>query len=69
MGASFVGAVVSTLVVAETLRMCLGVQSYEVIDGSLRAVEHRTVVLCAESAPFNPARTKAKIGEEIRLAA
>jgi hypothetical protein len=68
-GASFVGAVVSTLVVAETLRMCLGAQSYEVIDGSLRAVEHRTVVLCAESVPFNPGRTKAKAVDKVRLAA
>ena len=36
-GASFVGAVTATVVVAELLRMGLGGHRYEVVDGSLRS--------------------------------
>lgn len=69
-GACFVGTAVSTLVIAEVLRMCIGEQRYEVIDGSLRAVEHRTVVASNISTlPFNPGRTKAMSYNQIRSAA
>lgn len=40
-GASFVGTFASTLVVAELLRMALGVHRYTVLDGSLRNLERR----------------------------
>lgn len=39
-GASFVGVFASTLVVAELLRMTIGAHSYEIIDGTLRSLEH-----------------------------
>jgi hypothetical protein len=69
-GACFVGTVVSTLVIAEVLRMCMGERRYEVIDGSLRAVEHRTVVASSMStSPFNPGRTRATNFSRIRSAA
>jgi hypothetical protein len=69
-GACFVGTAVSTLVIAEVLRMCIGEGRYEVIDGSLRAVEHRTVVASSISAlPFNPGRTKATDFSRVRSAA
>lgn len=59
-GASFVGAVASTLVIAEVLRMTLGERQYEVIDGGLRSLSHRlTVVGDPPTAPFNPGMTKA----------
>lgn len=69
-GACFVGTAVSTLVIAEVLRMCIGERRYEVIDGSLRAVEHRTVVASGVStSPFNPGRTRATNFSRVRRAA
>jgi hypothetical protein len=69
-GACFVGTAVSTLVIAEVLRMCMGEKRYEVIDGSLRAVEHRTVVASGVApSPFNPGRTKATNFSRVRSAA
>jgi len=57
-GASFVGTAVSTLVIAETLRMALGAQRYAVIDGSLRALDYRQVVQQeGDRSPFNPGVT------------
>jgi len=57
-GASFVGMTVASLVVAELLRMSLGMRRYEVIDGSLRSLEHREAVLAADDVvPFNPGIT------------
>jgi hypothetical protein len=59
-GASFVGAATSAIVVAELLRMCLGDRRYEVIDGTLRSLGHRQAVSSEGlSRPFNPGHTKA----------
>lgn len=59
-GASFVGAAISTLVISEFLRMTVGAPGYELIDGTLRALEHRQVFAGEElSEPFNPGLTKA----------
>ncbi len=44
----------------------MGAQRYEVVDGSLRALEQRAVVLAAmDAAPFNPGITPAVV---IRMA-
>jgi hypothetical protein len=60
-GASFVGAATSSLVISELLRMCMGEHRYEVIDGSLRSLEYQTAVPeKALGAPFNPGLAKAK---------
>lgn len=60
-GAAFVGATVSAIVIAELLRMCLGEQRYQVIDGSLRSLEHHLAILSDGSfPPFNPGLTNAK---------
>lgn len=58
-GASFVGAVTSTLVIAEFIRMAMGEHRYEVIDGSLRSLELCQAVLADECPPFNPGTTTA----------
>jgi hypothetical protein len=52
-GASFVGVAVSTLVIAEVLRILAGGPQYGGIDGSLRALAHRSVL---------PSRTPAESG-------
>jgi hypothetical protein len=63
-GAAFVGAATSALVIAELLRMCAGEHRYEVIDGSLRAFEHRLAVPSEVLAsPFNPGLSKAQAYE------
>ena len=58
-GASFVGAVTATVVVAELLRMGLGGHRYEIVDGTLRSLELRQAVVCVDGAPFNPGTTTA----------
>lgn len=58
-GASFVGAITSTLVVAELMRMAIGVHRYEVVDGSLRSLKLCKAVLADEGPPFNPGTTTA----------
>lgn len=59
-GASFVGAFASSLVVAELLRMTMGEHSYEVIDGTLRSIENRNVFTAEKSASsFNAGFTTA----------
>lgn len=59
-GASFVGLTVSTLVIAELLRMVLGVHQYEVIDGTLRSLNHRQAILTAsQQVAYNPGYTMA----------
>ncbi|MXX92783.1 MAG: thiamine biosynthesis protein ThiF [Chloroflexi bacterium] len=60
-GASFVGAVTATVVLAELLRMGLGGHRYEVIDGSLRSLELRQAVEYSDVAPFNPGTTAARL--------
>lgn len=60
-GAAFVGAATSAIVIAELLRMCVGAHRYEVIDGSLRALEYRLAVPSEVLAwPFNPGLSRAK---------
>ena len=59
-GASFVGTFTSSLVVAELLRMTMGEQSYEVIDGTLRSLENRDVFAAGQQASsFNAGFTTA----------
>ena len=58
-GAPFVGAATAAVVVAELLRMALGEHRYEVVDGSLRALEHRQAVRVAAEAAFNPGSARA----------
>ena len=54
-GASFVGLAAAALVVAELARIALGAHRYEVVDGSLRALEHRVSVSAkTDDVPFNP---------------
>jgi hypothetical protein len=67
-GASFVGCAVSTLVVAELLRMSIGERRYEVIDGTLRDLENRQAVASDGLAfPFNPGLTNASVQESLML--
>ncbi|MCG3146070.1 MAG: hypothetical protein HONDAALG_03902 [Gammaproteobacteria bacterium] len=57
-GASFVGAFTSTLVVAELLRMAMGERRYEVIDGTLRSPENLKVFASGTlEGLFNPGVT------------
>ncbi len=63
-GASFVGASVAAIVVAELLRMAIGSHRYEVIDGSLRCLSYRRVIASEVlTYPFNPGLTTAQISE------
>jgi hypothetical protein len=59
-GASFVGATTAAIVIAESLRMAIGEQRYEVIDGSLRSLGHRQAVRSEADGPFNPGVTRAR---------
>lgn len=60
-GAPFVGTAVSSLVIAEVLRLLIGGPSYGLIDGTLRSLNHRETVPCAdEGLPFNPGFTGAQ---------
>ena len=60
-GASFVGCVTSALVVAELLRMTIGENSYEVIDGDLRLSNLcHGVINSKVNKPFNPGLTVAQ---------
>ena len=60
-GASFVGATTAALVVAELMRMAIGGDQYEVVDGSLRSLELRQAVMYPDAAPFNPGTTSATV--------
>lgn len=54
-GAAFVGTAVSAIVIAELLRMSMGDRRYEVIDGSLRGLTNREVVVSERlNFAFNP---------------
>lgn len=59
MGAPFVGAIAASVVVAELLRLVNGAHSYELVDGHLRNLDHRTVVPGGELPAVNPGTTKA----------
>jgi hypothetical protein len=58
-GAPFVGAVAAAIVIGELLRMVNGGHAYELIDGHLRNLDHRTVVSAAAREPLNPGSTGA----------
>jgi hypothetical protein len=59
-GAPFVGAVTSTVVVAELLRMVLGDCQYEVVDGTLRSLNEPCAVPKSDTGePFNPGSASA----------
>lgn len=45
------------MVVAEALRAVNGAHGYDLIDGHLRDLGHRTVVAAQEQLPFNPGTT------------
>jgi hypothetical protein len=60
-GASFVGAATSTLVVAELLRLIMDEDRCEVIDGTLRSLNLRQVIRHGNpTAPINPGITQAQ---------
>lgn len=59
-GASFVGTIVSTLVIAELLKMVHGGQSCAIIDGTLRSLDSLVAVGNENwNEPFNPGVTAA----------
>lgn len=58
-GAPFVGAVAATLVIGEVLRLANGAHAYELIDGHLRSLDHRTIISAADLPPYNPGTTQA----------
>ncbi|MCP5366738.1 MAG: thiamine biosynthesis protein ThiF [Hyphomicrobiales bacterium] len=58
-GAPFVGAVAAAAVVGEALRVVNGAHCYDLIDGHLRDLAHRTAVPAQDRAPFNPGSTVA----------
>jgi hypothetical protein len=60
-GAPFVGAVASTLVVAELVRMAQGLHAYDLIDGTLRAPENVIAVPAEHRAPYNPGTAAARL--------
>lgn len=53
-GAPFVGAVAGAAVIAELLRMVNGAHGYDLLDGHLKDLGHRTVVQAQDLPPFNP---------------
>ena len=58
-GAPFVGATAAAIVVGEALRTVNGAHSYELVDGHLRDLSHRTVVRAQSRLPINPGTTAA----------
>jgi hypothetical protein len=56
-GAPFVGTFAASLVIGEVLRLAHGAHLYELIDGHLRSLDHRTVILSQELPPINPGIT------------
>jgi hypothetical protein len=61
-GASFVGATVSTLMVAELLRMIHGGSTYGLVDGTLRNPDKLSVIDNHRwNEPFNPGITPASV--------
>ena len=59
-GAPFVGAVASALVVSELVRMAMGAHRYELVDGTLRTPESVTAVAAEVTAPYNAGTTAAR---------
>ena len=67
-GASFVGAVTSSIVIAELLRMIHGLHRYALLDGNLRSLEYLHAAINDQSlAPFNPGYTAASAQHETTL--
>lgn len=60
-GAPFVGAVASALVVAELVRMAQGAHRYELVDGTLRSLEGVTAVAAEPRAPYSPGTSAARL--------
>ena len=61
-GAAFVGAATAAIVIAEALRIAMGAHAYELVDGSLRSLEHRqAIVATSRLGPFNPGITSAAL--------
>ncbi|MCB1469665.1 MAG: hypothetical protein KDK08_21530 [Rhizobiaceae bacterium] len=60
-GAPFVGAIAGAVVIAEALRAANGAHAYDLIDGHLRDLTHRTVVPAINPAPFNPGATPVEL--------
>ena len=58
-GAPFVGAIAAAAVVGELLRLANGTHSYELLDGHLSNLDHRTVVAAKTLHPVNPRTTDA----------
>ena len=58
-GAPFVGAIAAAAVVGELLRLVNGAHSYELLDGHLSNLDHRTVVAGQKLHPINPGATDA----------
>lgn len=58
-GAPFVGVIAAAIVVGEVLRTVNGAHSYELVDGHLRDLTHRTVVGARDRPPINPGTTAA----------
>ena len=56
-GAPFVGATAAAIMVGEALRTVNGAHSYDLVDGHLRDLRHRTVVSAQERPPINPGTT------------
>jgi hypothetical protein len=56
-GAPFVGAIAAAIVVAELLRLVNGAHAYDLVDGHLRDLNHRTVIPAHELLPLNPGTT------------
>lgn len=68
-GASFVGTFTSSLVIAELLRTIMGEHYYDVIDGTLRSLENRNVILPYKTAlPFNSGFTTARKAAKMSIA-
>jgi hypothetical protein len=62
-GAPFVGAATSAIVVAELLRMVLGDRQYEAMDGTLRSLDEPYAVPKGDAdAPFNPGSASVVLG-------
>jgi hypothetical protein len=59
-GSSFVGAVASTLVIADMLRMAIGATQYGTIDGDLRTGSIRAIPNLLRLQAYNPGLTEVK---------
>ncbi len=58
-GASFVGTAVSTIIIAELMKLVLGEPQHTLIDGTLRSLDNRQTVPNKNVDTFNPGATPA----------